>query len=129
MNEIIQTIATTLTVMPIDVYILGVVLILWIVFLVLGLQKTYEAYFGLIVGLAIYLMLTVLLSPIYQTPDTTKIFSPKISQFLIGSSVYLMFILFLLTPISGGIRFPETRNILLRFIERAVIAAFLWILF
>lgn len=129
MNEIIQTIATTLTVMPIDVYILGVVLILWIIFVVLGLQKTYEAYFGLIVGLAIYLMLTVLLSPIYQTPDTTKIFSPKTSQFLIGSSVYLMFILFLLTPISGGIRFPETRNLLLRLVERAVIAAFLWILF
>lgn len=129
MNEIIQTLATTLTVTPIDVYVLGAVLILWIIFLILGIQKTYEAYFGLIVGLAVYLMLTVLLSPVYQTPETTKIFSPQISQFLIGSSAYLMFILFLLTPISGGIRMPETQVKILRFLELGVVALFVWTLF
>ena len=129
MNELIQTIATTLSVTPIDVYVLGGVLVLWIMFLILGIQKTYEAYFGLIVGLAIYLMLTVLLSPTYQTPETTKIFSPQISQFLIGTSTYLMFILFILTPISGGIRLPETRIKLFKFLELAAVAIFVWVLF
>lgn len=100
MNEIIQNVATALRVTPIDVYVLAVVLTFGIIFMFMGIQKTYEAYFGLVVGLAIYLMLTVLLSPTYQTPETIKILSPQFSQFLIGSSTYLIFVLFILTPIS-----------------------------
>lgn len=129
MNELILTAATALSVTPIDVYVIAAGLVLWIVFLALGLQKTYEAYFGLIVGLAIYLMLTVLLSPAYQTPETAKIFSPGFSKFLIGSSTYLIFILFLLTPISGGVRFPETKTKWVRLIELGVMAGFVWALF
>lgn len=129
MNELIQTAATALSVTPIDVYVLAAVLVLWIVFMVMGIQRTYEAYFGLVVGLAIYLMLTVLLSPAYQTPETIKIFSPQFSQFLIGSSTYLIFVLFVLTPVSGGIPFPETRIKPIRYLELAAVAAFVWILF
>lgn len=129
MYELILTAATALSVTPIDIYVLAAGLVLWILFLALGLQKTYEAYFGLIVGLAIYLMLTVLLSPAYQTPETAKIFSPGFSKFLIGSSTYLIFILFLLTPISGGVRFPETKTKWIRLIEHAIMSVFVWVLF
>ncbi len=100
MDQLIQTAATTLSVMPIDIYVISVVLVLWIAFLIMGIQKVYESFFGLVIGLAIYLMLTVLLSPTYQTPETAKIISPLIAKFLIGSSTYLIFILFILTPIS-----------------------------
>ncbi len=117
MTEIVLTIATTLSMTPMDVYVLFGGLIFWIVLVAIGIQKTYEVYFGLVVGLAIYLMLTVLLSPQYQTADTAKILSPGFSQFLIGSSAYLIFILMILTPLSGGIRFPQTRFKLLRGIE------------
>ena len=100
MNEIILEIATFLQVTPTDVEILAFVVVFIGFFLALGIQKTYEAFFGLVVGLAIYLMLTVLLSPQYQTPDTIKFFGPGLSNFLVGSAAYLIFILMLLTPLS-----------------------------
>lgn len=74
-------------------------------------------------------MLTVLLSPGYQTPETAKIISPSLSKFLTGSSVYLIFILFLLTPISGSIRFPETKSKILRYIELTGVSLFVISLF
>jgi hypothetical protein len=129
MGPLIQTAATALSVSPIDVYVIVAVLVLWIVFLVMGIQRTYEAYFGLVVGLAIYLMLTVLLSPMYQTPETAKIISPGTSKFLIGSSTYLIFILFILTPIAGGIPFPETKLKFVKYLELAAVAAFVWVFF
>ena len=128
MNELILTIATTLSVTPMDVYIIVSWVIFWGIFLALGIQKTYEAYFGLIVGLAIFIMLSVLLSPAYQTPETAKIFSPEFSGFLVRSSAYLIFILFLLTPISGGIRFPQTSAKILRIIEHIIISFFVGVL-
>lgn len=79
MNELLLTIAMTLSVTPTDVYVLAGGLILWVIFLILGIQKTYEAYFGLIVGLSIYLVLSVLLSPGYQTVETAKVFSPALT--------------------------------------------------
>ncbi|MFZ4461837.1 MAG: hypothetical protein ACOYN2_04935 [Patescibacteria group bacterium] len=59
-------------------------------------------------------MLSVLLSSQYQTVDTVKFFSPGVSNFLIGSSAYLIFILMILTPISGGIKVPHPRHIALK---------------
>ncbi len=115
--------------MPIDIYVISVVLVLWIAFLIMGIQKVYESFFGLVIGLAIYLMLTVLLSPTYQTPETAKIISPLIAKFLIGSSTYLIFILFILTPISWGIPFPETKVKFFKFLEHAAVAAFIWVFF
>ena len=101
MDEIVLLAASTLSITPIDVYILGVGIIAWVTLIIMGIQKTYEIYFGLVIGLAIYLMLTVLLSSAYQTPETIKIISPGISSFMIGSSAYLIFILMILTPLSG----------------------------
>lgn len=100
MDELILTTATTLSVTPIDIYVLAAGVVLWGFLMIIGIQKTYEIAFGLVVGLAIYLMLTVLLSPAYQTVDTIGLLSPRVSAFLIGSSVYLIFILMVLTPLS-----------------------------
>lgn len=80
----------------------------------LGGQKAYGMFIGLVVGLAIYLMLTVLLAPQYQTPDTTKLLSASFSTFLVSSSVYLLFILMVLTPLTGVIRVSESRQTALR---------------
>jgi hypothetical protein len=125
MDEIILLIATTLSITPMDVYVLGVGIVLWGILLIIGIQKTYELYFGLVVGLAIYLMLTVLLSSTYQTPDTIRVLSPGVSKFMIGSSVYLIFILMILTPLSGGIRFPYTNTRLIRVLEHLIISGVL----
>ncbi len=122
MNEIILKIATLLQVTPMDVHILAVGFVLFVVFLAIGIQKTYEVFFGLVVGLAIYLMLTVLLAPQYQTADTVKFFSPGVSNFLVGSSVYLIFILMILTPISGGIKIPYPKNLILRIASHFLLA-------
>jgi hypothetical protein len=125
MDEIVLLVANTLTITPIDVYVLIAGLVVWVILLILGIQKTYEIFFGLVVGLAIYLMLTVLLSKAYQTPDTIRVISPAVSSFMIGSSAYLIFILMILTPLSGGIRFPYTNTRLLRIFEHLIIAAVL----
>jgi hypothetical protein len=125
MDEIVLLVATTLSITPIDVYVLAAGIIAWGILLIIGIQKTYEIYFGLVVGLAIYLMLTVLLSSAYQTPETIRIISPAVSSFMIGSSAYLIFILMILTPLSGGIRFPYTNTRLLRIVEHLIIAVVL----
>ncbi len=73
MDSILLQITTFLSITRIDVWVLVGFLVIGIVFLLIGLQRTYEAFFGLVVGVAIYLMLTVLLSPVYQTADTAKV--------------------------------------------------------
>lgn len=100
MNELILTVATTLSVTPNDVMIGGVLLLLWGILIVVGLRFVYEMYFGLIVGLGIYIMLTVLLSAKYQPPGASSFFSSSTAGFLISSSAYLIFILMILTPLS-----------------------------
>ena len=49
MDEIALLVATTLTITPIDVYVLAAGIIAWGILLIIGIQKTYEIYFGLVV--------------------------------------------------------------------------------
>jgi hypothetical protein len=110
MSGILLTIATTLSVTPNDVMIGGVILLLWMILIGVGIRFAYEMYFGVIVGLGIYIMLTMLLSPKYQPPGATAFFSNSTADFLISSSAYLIFILMILTPLSGNAKFPVTKN-------------------
>ena len=100
MDALVIQAATALSVTQMDIYVLVGWAICSVVFLALGLARTYGAYFGLVTGLAIYLTLSALLAPNYQTPETAQFISPEIAKFFIGSSAYLIFILFILTPIS-----------------------------
>ncbi|MDQ1344017.1 MAG: hypothetical protein QG650_737 [Patescibacteria group bacterium] len=94
------------------------------IFAFLGSGKSYSAFYGAVVGVGIYIVLQTLLGPTYQTAETAKVLSPGISQFLIGSSAYLIPILFFLGPINGGLQVKGMSNPVLRGLESGTVAVF-----
>lgn len=75
-------------------------------------------------GVGIYVVLQTLLGPGYQSADTAKILSPGVSKFLIGSSAYLIPILYVLGPVNGALHIKATSNAVVRAFESGVVALF-----
>ncbi len=86
-------------------------------FAFLGSAKAYSAFYGAVVGVGIYVVLQTLLGPGYQSADTAKILSPGVSKFLIGSSAYLIPILYVLGPVNGALHIKATSNPVARAFE------------
>lgn len=101
LDTVISSIATPLAITSIDVYVLFFFLIFLLVFAFLGIGKIYDTFFGLVFGIGIFTLLSTLLSPQYQNAETSRIFGETITKAVIGSSVYLVFILSILVPING----------------------------
>lgn len=74
--------------------------------------------------MGIYVVLQTLLGPAYQTPETAKFLSPGVTKFLIGSSAYLVPILFFLGPINGALRIKGASHPAIRAVESGVVAIF-----
>ncbi len=89
----------------------------------LGSERSYSAFYGAVIGIGIYIVLQTLLSPSYQTADTSKIIGPAVSKFLIASAGYLIFILAVLTPINASIRIRGAKNAALRFMESMAVGS------
>lgn len=53
--------------------------------------------------MGIFVLFSTILSPEFQTPETLSLISQTFAKLLIGSSVYLIFILAILVPLNGGI--------------------------
>jgi hypothetical protein len=104
-----------------DVAAIGVFTILAIVLAALGSARAYSAFYGAVIGIGIYVVLQTLLAPAYQTAG--GLFGPKVSEFLTGSSAYLIPILFLLSVVNAPIRLPTASNPALRFGESFLVAA------
>ncbi len=68
-------------------------------------------------GIGIYVVLQTLLGPAYISPETAKVLNPSVSTFLIGSSAYLIPILFFLGPINGGLNVKGAGNAVMRAFE------------
>ena len=69
----------------------------------MGLARIYSTFFGIVLGMGIFVLFSTILSPELQTPETLSLISDTFAKVLIGSSVYLIFILALLVPMNGGI--------------------------
>lgn len=73
-------------------------------------------------------MLQTLLGPGHQSADTAKILSPGVSKFLIGSSAYLIPILYVLGPVNGALHIKATSNPVARAFESGAVAIFATVL-
>ncbi|MDP2104197.1 MAG: hypothetical protein Q8K26_04735, partial [Candidatus Gracilibacteria bacterium] len=98
LDTLIIQIATALSITSIDVYMLFVCILFCVVFMVVGIEKVYSVFFGIVLGIGIFVLLSTLLSPQYQTPETLSLISDTFAKIIIGSSVYLIFILAILVP-------------------------------
>ena len=120
-ETIIATIATPLSITPIDVYILFAFLVFLIVFAVLGIERIYSVFFGVVLGIGIFVLLSTLLSPQYQTPEIRELISEGFAKVIVGSSVYLIFILSILVPMNGNLALTYPQKSLTRIIQTVLL--------
>lgn len=83
LETIISTIATPLSITSVDVYILFSFLIFLIAFALLGIERIYATFFGVVLGIGIFVLLSTLLSPQYQTAETQKLIGETLAQTII----------------------------------------------
>lgn len=102
-ESIIAQIAQMLSITSLDVYVFFGMLVIVLIIAFLGLARIYSTFFGTVLGIGIYVLFSTILSPELQTPETLSLVSDTFAKVLIGSSVYLIFILTILVPMNGGI--------------------------
>ena len=104
----LDSLAQTFQVTPFDVVIIGGILIAsMVLYYFISLHRLFEAAFGAIIGLGIYVLLSVVLigNPLLGTEG--GLFPLGFSVFLVSISVYLVFILAILFPLHGGLVISE----------------------
>lgn len=103
LDSIIAQIALALSITSLDVYVFFGVFVAVGIIAALGLARIYSTFFGTVLGIGIFVLFSTILSPELQTPETLSLVSDTFAKILIGSSVYLIFILTILVPLNGGI--------------------------
>lgn len=121
LDTLIIQIATALSITSIDVYVLFICILFSAVFLIVGIEKLYSVFFGIVLGIGIFVLLSTLLSPQYQTPETLSLISDTFAKIIIGSSVYLIFILAILVPMNGDLSISYPSSPPARFIQTLLI--------
>ncbi len=111
MLEFLTPVSTAVGLSNYDLAIVAVLTLLSIVLAAFGSERSYGTFYGSVIGIGIYVVLQTLLSPAMQTPETAKVFSPGISNFLVESSGYLIFILAALTCFSGSIKIGSSNRL------------------
>lgn len=102
-TSIIAQIAAVLSITSLDVYVFFAAFTFAMIITACGLARIYSTFFGIVLGIGIFVLFSTILSPEFQTPETLSLVSQAFAKLLIGSSVYLVFILALLVPLNGGI--------------------------
>jgi hypothetical protein len=102
-ESIIAQIAAALSITSLDVYVFFGMFVVIGIIAILGLARVYSTFFGTVLGIGIFVLFSTILSPELQTPETLSLVSDAFAKVLIGSSVYLIFILTILVPMNGGI--------------------------
>ncbi|OIO75621.1 hypothetical protein AUJ87_04470 [Candidatus Gracilibacteria bacterium CG1_02_38_174] len=98
------------------------------IIMAMGLTRIYSTFFGTVLGMGIFVLISTILSPEFQTPETLSLISDTFAKVLIGSSVYLIFILALLVPMNGGINVSLPKSAL-GMIFQTLILSFILVLF
>ena len=135
-ESIIAQIAAALSITSLDVYVFFAVFMIMGIIAILGLMRIYSILLGMVLWIGIFVLISTILSPEYQTPETLSFMSESLAKLFIGSSVYLIFILTFLVPINGGIIVTLPRNPLSQIFQTLVLsgvlvvfylAVFLWL--
>ena len=125
LDSIVAQISIQLSITPFDVYIFFGVLVSVGIMAIMGLSKIYSIFFGSVLGIGIFVLFSTILSPELQTPETLSIISEAFAKALIGSSVYLIFILAVLVPINGGVSLSLPKTALGKMFQTIVISSVL----
>ena len=127
MQDIVLKISLALKVPTIDVYFIAILLVLFIIFCILWIQKIYEVLFWLVLWIAIFIVFQyLLLNPNLTVPDFINV---KISKFIVWSSIYLIFILSILVPLNWWLHISEPRNPLWKILQTVLLSAWLLIFY
>ncbi len=102
-ESIIAQVAAALSITSLDVYVFFCMIVIVGILSIIGLARIYSIFFGMVLGIGIFVLFSTILAPELQTPETLSLISDTFAKILIGSSVYLIFILTILVPLNGGI--------------------------
>jgi hypothetical protein len=123
----ILALAETFQVTEFDVlFFMGIFLVSAIMYHYLTLHNIFEAAFGAIVGLSIYILLSVLLLGNASFGSEPGIFPPEFATIIVSIAVYLVFLLAVLFPMHGGLIISEPRHQWLYAIQFFGVAIFLF---
>jgi hypothetical protein len=104
----IASLAETFQMTEFDIVLLGMMFLLSAIFYyALPLHRMFEAAFGAMVWVGIYVLLSVVLLGNAPMGTTGGLFPTGFSVFLVSISVYLVFALALLFPVHGGLVISE----------------------
>ena len=99
---ILASLADTFQVTQFDIFIFGTTLfVTMLLYYFVSLHRIFEAAFGAIIGLGIYILLSVLLIGNPLLGSEGGLFPMGFSVFLVSISVYLVFVLAILFPLHG----------------------------
>jgi hypothetical protein len=106
--EILSSLAASFSVTELDIVIFGIIIVSsMVLYYFISLHRIFEAAFGAIIGLGIYVLLSVLLIGNPLLGSEGGLFPLGFSVFLVSISVYLVFLLAFLFPLHGGLVITE----------------------
>lgn len=124
--KLITAIANSFGVTPFDVIFFLLAFVgIFVLYYFVPLRRLYEVAFGAIVGLGIYVLLSVLLLENATMGSTGGLLPFGMSVFIVSVAVYLVLILPVIFPLHGGLVLSETTNPVLYTIQYMFIGGFL----
>ena len=124
--QLIIALANTFRATPFDVFFfLGAFLTVFLLYYFVPLRRLFEVGFGAIVGLGVYVLLSVLLLKNADLWTTGGMLPFGMSVFIISVAVYLVFILAVIFPMHGGLVISETTNPILYTLQFLFVSFFL----
>lgn len=124
--QLIIALANTFRATPFDVFFfLGAFLVVFLLYYFVPLRRLFEVGFGAIVGLGVYVLLSVLLLKNADLWTAGGMLPFGMSVFIISVAVYLVFILAVIFPMHGGLVISETTNPILYTLQFLFVSFFL----
>ena len=124
--QLIIALANTFRVTPFDVFFfLGAFFGVFLLYYFVPLRRLFEVGFGAIVGLGVYILLSVLLLKNTDLWTAGGMLPFGMSVFIISVAVYLVFILAVIFPMHGGLVISETTNPILYTLQFLFVSFFL----
>ena len=119
MQDIVIQIANVIKVSTYDVYLLTALLIIFIIFCILWINKMFEVMAWIVLWISVFIVFQyLLLNPNLTVPT---FIDHKVGKFIVWTSVYLIFILSILIPVNWSFHIKDPKNIWIK------IAYTLWI--
>lgn len=124
--KLIDALAQTFQVTVFDIWFhIGAFIVVFALYYFVSLRRIYEIAFGAIVGIGVYIALSVLLIANAPLGTGGGLLPFGVSIFIVSVAVYLVWILAILFPLNGSLVMTETSNPILYVIQYLFVAGFL----